>query len=81
MINCIYDTSIYLGRDGQNASETIKVTLEILKSLNGRLKGAGHKVYMKSFVLQLYLMTSMQQLLAVAELLHKIVNAYCSPSL
>jgi hypothetical protein len=64
MTNCIYDTSTYLGKDRQNVSEAIKVTHAILKSLSGRLKGAGHKVYLKNFVFQLYLMTCMQQLLA-----------------
>jgi hypothetical protein len=79
MTNCIYDTSIYLGRDRQNASETIKVTLEILKSLSERLKGAGHEVCMISFVLQLYLMICTQQLLAVTKPSHKMVNTCCGP--
>lgn len=49
-IGCVYNMSVYLGKDRQNATQTMTVTNASVRSLTRRVERVGHKFYMDNFI-------------------------------
>jgi hypothetical protein len=69
-----YNTSVYLGKNRQNATQTMTATHTKVKSITSMVEEVGHKIYMGNFFSSLDLMTCTQELSTVVEISEKIVK-------